>query len=235
MPAVDRQWLLLVTVALLSVYVVGVGGSTAAALGRREAWRRGRRAGVEPDLNATTVVLEAPRLPAVFNAMRVIGWIAFVPAMALGVFAVAAYPWVLPFTVVVMVGLNAFYFTAMDGLGHRLTLTPDTFEVGDRRVQWIHVTDLTGAHIGAFRAGRMSEAGEWQDPKLAPNVVFYRLNRALVQPRKSIWQRLTGLTYFDGMIRNTFGVTTEQLLRAMRDRQRRALDAQGPPLGRRGI
>ena len=229
----DRQALLLLTVALLCVYVVGVGGSTAAAIGRREAWRRGRGRGLDPDLNATTVVLEAPRLSRAFEVMRIAGWIAFVPAMGLGVFAVAAYPWVLPFTVVVMVGLNAFYFSAMDGLGHRLTLTPDAFEIAGHRVLWIHVTDLTGAHIGAFRAGRMSEAGEWQDPKLAPNVVFYRLNRALVQPRKSIWRRWTGLSYFDGMIRNTFGITTEQLLRAMRDRQRRALEAQGPPLGRR--
>jgi len=41
-----------------------------------------------------------------------------------------------------------------------------------------------------------------------------------------------GLSYYDGIIRNAFGVATQQLLQAMRERQRVALDAQGPPLGR---
>jgi hypothetical protein len=77
----------------------------------------------------------------------------------------------------------------------------------------------------------MSEAGEWQDPKAVPNVIFYRTNRALVKPRrKTIAQRWAGLGYYDGVIRNAFGVTTESLLQAMRERQRRALEAEGPPL-----
>jgi hypothetical protein len=95
----------------------------------------------------------------------------------------------------------------------------------------VHVTDLTGAHVGAFRGARMSEAGEWQDPTSIPNVIFYRLNRALVKPRrKTISQRWSGLSYYDGIIRNAFGVTTESLLKAMRERQRMALEAEGPPL-----
>jgi hypothetical protein len=230
---VDGQALLLITVALLSVYVVGVGGSTAAAIGMREAWRRRVRHEPGPDLGATEVVLDAPSLPAPVRGLRSAGWAAFLPALLLGVFALRQYTWVTPVTVGVMVALNAFYFSAMQGLGQRLAMTADGFQLGERSVRWIHVTDITGAHIGAFRSARMSEAGEWQDPKLAPNVVFYRLNRALVRPQKSLLQRWSGLSYYDGMIRNVFGVTTQQLLQAMRDRQRRALEAEGPPLGRR--
>jgi len=40
-------------------------------------------------------------------------------------------------------------------------------------------------------------------------------------------------TYYDGVIRNHFGVTTDQLLNEMRERRQRALDAEGPPLSRR--
>jgi hypothetical protein len=32
--------MLLVTVALLTVYTIGIGGATAAAIGVRDAWRR---------------------------------------------------------------------------------------------------------------------------------------------------------------------------------------------------
>jgi hypothetical protein len=78
----------------------------------------------------------------------------------------------------------------------------------------------------------MSEAGEWQDPSVVPNVIVYRLNRALVRPRKSLLQRLTGLTYFDGVIRNRFGVSTQELMHAMRTWQRLALESESPPLRR---
>jgi hypothetical protein len=71
---------------------------------------------------------------------------------------------------------------------------------------------------------RMSEGSEWQDPKTVPNVIFYRLNRALVRPRKSPLSRLTGMTYFDGVIRNRFGVSTQDLMQAMRTCHRRALE-----------
>ena len=135
-----------------------------------------------------------------------------------------------------MVGLNAFYFTAMQGMGEPLTLMKDGFKLGlrgtGRSVRWVHVTDLVGARMGAFSGTRMSEAGEWQDPKLRPNVIFFRVNRALVRTRKSILQRLRGLSYYDGAIRNAFGVPTEQLLQAMREWQRLALDAEAPPFRR---
>jgi hypothetical protein len=78
----------------------------------------------------------------------------------------------------------------------------------------------------------MSEAGEWQDPKTVPNVIFYRVNRALVRPRKTLLDRFRGLNYYDGMIRNVFGLPTQQLMSVMRAYQRRALDAEGPPLSR---
>ncbi len=226
------QTVLLITVALLTLYVVGVGGSTATAIAMREAWRRRTRSGPLPDLSSNEVVLDAPSLPPVFRGLRVAGWVAFPFALGLAVFADRHYMWVAPLAVLVMVALNAYYFTAMQGLGQRLTLSADGFRLGARDVRWIHVTELTAAHMGAFRGMRSSEAGEWHDPKVVPNVIFYRLNRALVHPRRSVLQRFGGLSYYDGMIRNVFGVTTEQLLRGMRDRQHLALEAEGPPIRR---
>jgi hypothetical protein len=78
----------------------------------------------------------------------------------------------------------------------------------------------------------MSEGSEWQDPKTVPNVIFYRLNRALVRPRKSPLSRITGMTYFDGVIRNRFGVTTQDLMQAMRTCHRLALEAEAQRLRR---
>lgn len=229
----DGRALLLVTVALLTVYTVGVGGSTAVGIGVRDAFRKRGRFTRPLEPMAADVVLSAPALPRSARLLRVAGWIAFPLALALAVFADPTYPWLAPVAVVMMVALNAFYFTAMHGMGERLVLTTDGFTLGDRPpVRWVHVTDVMGAHVGAFRAMRMSESGEWQNPKLTPNVIFYRLNRALVHPRKNVLQRLTGLNYYDGVIRNAFGVSTEQLLLAMRSCQRQALEAEGPPLGR---
>jgi hypothetical protein len=45
-------------------------------------------------------------------------------------------------------------------------------------------------------------------------------------------QRLSGFTYYDGVIRNAFGIPTEKLLHAMRDWQRLAVEAEAPPLRR---
>jgi hypothetical protein len=45
-------------------------------------------------------------------------------------------------------------------------------------------------------------------------------------------QRWSGLAYYDGVIHNAFGVPTEQLLNAMRERHRRAVDAEAPPIRR---
>jgi hypothetical protein len=89
-----------------------------------------------------------------------------------------------------------------------------------------------GARSGAFKGMRMSEEGEWQDPKLVPNVVYYRLNHALVHAPKTWRQRWSGLTYYDGVIHNAFGVPTEQLLNAMRDLHRLAVEAEAPPFRR---
>ena len=231
-PGVDDRALLLVTVALLTVYTVGIGGTTAAAIGVRDAWRRQKRSLPDLDPRHGEVVLAAPALPRVARVLRIAGWVAFPVALVLAIFANLNYPWLAPLTVIVMVGLNAFYFTAMQGMGEQLTLTTDGFRLGRpehaRIVRWAHVTDFMGAHVGPFRAMRMSEGEEWQDPNTLPNVIFYRLNRALVRPKKSLVQRFTGLTYFDGIIRNTFGVSTQQLLQAMRTSHRLALEAEGP-------
>jgi hypothetical protein len=236
MPEVDERTLLVLTVALLSVYVVGIGGTTAAAIGARDAWRRRARTATNLDPRRGEVVLVAPTLPRATRRLRVVGWIAFPFALGLALFADRGYAWLAPVTVLLMVGLNAFYFTAMNGIGEHLTLTADGFRLGpagaEIAVRWIHVTDFMGAHIGPFRGMRMSEGGEWQDPNNVPNVIFYRLNRALVHPRKSLLSRFTGLTYFDGIIRNRFGVSTQDLMTALRSCHRQALEEEARRLGR---
>jgi len=228
---------LLVTVALLVVYVIGIGGATATSIRISEAWRRRPVQAISLGPRADgEVALQAPALPAAFRRIRLVGWVVFPIALVLAVFANRSYVWIAPLAVLVMVGLNAFYFTAMQGMGEPMTLTREGFRYGargrERSVRWIHVTDLVGARLGAFSGVRMSEAGEWQDPRLRPNVIFFRLNRALVHAPKTLLQRLRGFSYYDGAIRNAFGVPTEQLLQAMREWQRVAMDAESPPFRR---
>ena len=227
--------LLIVTVAFLTVYVVGVGGATATAIRVRERFRQRRVQ--ESELSpkpSGEIVLSAPALPRPVDWLRRAGWISFVPALALAVLVVQRYPWVTPVAVIVMVAINAFYFTAMQNMGEQLTFTTDGFRLGRegkaRLIRWIHVTELTGARIGTFSASKMSESDEWQDPRTRPNVIFFRLNRALTPTARTLYQRLIGFTYYDGVIRNVFGVPTEQLLRAMRAWQRQALDSEKLPL-----
>ncbi len=223
--------LLVVTIATLTVYVIGVGGTTATAIRIREAWRHRKvdEAELAPP-GAGEVVLSAPSLPRGLAGLRVVGWLAFLPALALAVFADRAYPWVTPVVVFLMVALNAFYFTAMQNMGEQLTLTRDGFRIGAGRkakaVRWIHVTEFTGARVGAFSGVKMPEADEWQDPRVRPNVILFRLNRALTPTRRSLFHRLIGFTYYDGTIRNAFGVPTPQLLGVLRDWQRVALAAE---------
>jgi len=233
---VDGRAVLLVTVALLTLYVVGIGGATATAIRSSERWRRRPPAGNAFGPGPKEVVLDAPTLPPVVRRLRTAGWVAFPLALVLAVFANLSFPWEAPLAVLVMVALNGFYFTAMQGMGEPLTLSKEGFRMGvpgrERSVRWVHVTELTGARVGAFSGMRMSEAGAWEDPKLRPNVIFYRLNRALVHAPKSIWQRLGGLGYYDGMIRNAFGVSTPQLLQAMREWRSQAIEDAAPPLRR---
>ena len=226
---------LLLTIAIFTVYVIGVGGTTATAIRIREVWRhRGMEAGALEPKGRGEVVLSAPAIPRQLRALRLVGWVAFAPALVLAIFADRSYPWVAPLVVILMVAINAFYFTSMQTMGEQLTLAPDGFRLGSgaklRQVRWIHVTELTGARVGAFSAAKMSDEGDWQDPRLKPNVIFYRLNRALTTSRRSWLHRLIGFTYYDGVIRNAFGVPTEQLLRAMKEWQRLALDADELPL-----
>ena len=227
--------LLVITIATLTVYVVGVGGTTATAIRIREAWRHRKVDAAElAPSGSGEVVLSAPSLPRGLGRLRLVGWLAFVPALVLAVFADRSYPWVSPVVVVLMVALNAFYFTAMQNMGEQLTLTRDGFRLGagrkSRAVRWIHVTEFTGARVGAFSGVKMPEADEWQDPRVRPNVILYRLNRALTPTRRSALHRLIGFTYYDGTIRNAFGVPTPLLLRTLRDWQRVALDAESLPL-----
>ena len=233
----ERAVRLLVTIAFLTVYVVGIGGTTATAIRIREAWRRSRQGPISlTAAPGVDVTLEAPSLPTGMRRLRLAGWIAFPIALVLALFANPGLPSVVPLTVVVMVAINAFYFTAMQNMGEPLTLTQDGFRIGqpghERVVRWIHVTELMGARSGAFKGMRMSEKGEWQDPKLVPNVVYYRLNHALVHAPKTLRQRWNGLAYYDGVIHNAFGIPTEQLLSAMRELHRVAVEAEAPPFRR---
>ena len=230
--------LLLLTIAMLTIYVVGVGGTTATAIRIRESWRHRKvDEGALMPRDGADVILSAPSLPRTLSRLRLVGWAAFLPALVLAVFANRDFPWVAPVVVGVMVALNAFYFTAMQNMGEQLTLNRGGFRLGAagkaRSVRWIHVTEFTGARVGAFSGTKMSEAGEWQDPKLKPNVIFFRLNRALSRSRRSLVHRLIGFSYYDGVIRNAFGVPTDQLLRALREWQRQALQAEDLPPGPR--
>jgi hypothetical protein len=234
---VDAQaLLLLVTIATFTVYVVGVGGTTATAIRAREAWRHRKleETALSPRLKGE-VMLSAPSLSRGVKRLRVVGWVAFVPSLALALVAARAYPWVSPSVLVSMVVLNAFYFTAMQNMGEQLVLVADGFRIGaggsTRSVRWVHVTEFTGARVGPFTGAKMAEADEWQDPKRTPNVVFYRLNRALVNPRKTLLDRITGFSYYDGVIRNGYGFTTERLVRVLREWQRQAFESEGLPPG----
>ena len=233
----ERALVLVVTVAFLSLYVIGIGGTTATAIRIREAWRRRKPEGISWELRpGKELSLGAPSLPLAVRRLRVAGWIAFPIALVLALFANPTFPMLVPLTVVVMVALNAFYFTAMQNMGEPLTLTEDGFRTGPRgrarSVRWIHTTELMGARAGAFKGTRMSEKGEWQDPKLVPNAIYYRLNHALVHAPKTLRQRWGGLGYYDGVIHNAFGVPTDQLLTAMREWRRLAIEAEGPPFRR---
>jgi hypothetical protein len=227
--------LLLITIAALTLYVVGVGGTVATAIRVRERWKQRKPAEGELAPVATgEVTLNAPSLPAAVDWLRRLGWAGFVPALLLSVLVNADFPWVTPVAVLVMVAINAFYFTAMQNMGEQLTFTFDAFRIGRGRrtrvVRWIHVTEFTAARVGTFSAAKSSESDEWQDPRTRPNVIFFRLNRALTASTRTLYQRLIGFSYYDGVIRNVFGLPTDQLLRAMRDWQRQALDAEKLPL-----
>jgi hypothetical protein len=227
--------LLIVTIAFLTIYLVGVGGTTATAIRVRERFRQQKVADSElMPRPGGELVLNAPALPPPVEWLRRIGWLGFIPALVFAVFVVRDYPWVTPVAVILMVAINAFYFTAMQNMGEQLAFTPDGFRLGRGRaarfVRWIHVTELTGARVGTFSAMKMSESDEWQDPRTRPNVIFFRLNRALTPAGRTLYQRLIGFTYYDGVVRNVFGVPTDRLLRAMRDWQRQALETEKLPL-----
>jgi len=119
-PVNSGEVVLLVTVALLVVYVIGIGGATATAIRISEAWRRrpAKVTSLGPRAEGE-VVLDAPTLPGAFRRVRLVGWVVFPFALLLAVFANRGYIWIAPLAVLVMVGLNAFYFTAMQGLANR--------------------------------------------------------------------------------------------------------------------
>jgi len=126
--------LLVVTIAFLTVYVVGVGGATATAIRIRERFRQQKVADSElAPRTSRELVLSAPALPAAVDWLRRIGWLAFIPALVFAVFVVRDYPWVTPVAVVLMVAINAFYFTAMQNMGEQLTFTADGFTLGRGR------------------------------------------------------------------------------------------------------
>src|SRR3981081_2645798 len=91
---------LVVTVAFITLYVVGIGGTTATAIRIREAWRRRKPDAIalEPG-RPPEVVRDAPSLPRTVRTIRLVGWMAFPFALALAVFANPTFTWVVPVTV----------------------------------------------------------------------------------------------------------------------------------------
>ena len=185
-PAVNREAILLVvTIATLTAYVIGIGGTTATAIRIREAWRH--RKIDEGELTpraAGEVVL--PTQPAL------------VPLLAV---------------LVMTPDKRNSEFVAMD----------QYFDAGV-------MTRSLAMRLVPARFVKMPEADEWQDPRVRPNVILYRLNRALTPTHRTLVHRLIGFTYYDGTIRNAFGVPTPLLLRTLRDWQQIALDAEALPL-----
>src|ERR1700687_1603023 len=135
MPEVDPRTVLVITVALLTVYTVGIGGTTAAALRAWDAWRRRERGTPNLDPRRGEVVLVAPSLPRAVRWLRVAGGIAVPLALVLDLFANPGYPWLAPLTVVLMVGLNAYYFTAMQGIGEQLTVAAEWVRGGPAKTR----------------------------------------------------------------------------------------------------
>src|SRR5260370_32160915 len=128
---------------MLGRYVSAIGGGTATAIRINEAWRRRpvKVTAIGPR-DEGDVVLQAPALPAAVRRIRLVGWVAFPVALVLAVFANLSFPWIAPVAVLVMVGLNAVYFTATQRLGAPLTLSQGGFRGGgrgkERPVGWIH-------------------------------------------------------------------------------------------------
>src|ERR1700694_6359220 len=113
----EHAGILLIPVAVVTLYVIGVGGTTATAIRIREAWRHRKPDGIPMQLPPGGVlILSAPSLTFAMRWLRLVGWIAFPFALVLAVFENPTYPLVVPLTVVIMVGLNAFYFTVMQAM-----------------------------------------------------------------------------------------------------------------------
>src|SRR2546425_10469197 len=127
-PVDGGEVVLRVTVALLVIYVIGIGGATATAIHISEAWRRRpvQATGLGPRAEGE-LVLPAPELPTAFRRIRLVGWVVFPIALFLAGFVNRGYLWIAAVAVLVMVGLNGFYVTAMQGMGERVALTTGWF------------------------------------------------------------------------------------------------------------
>ena len=128
--------------------------------------------------------------------------------LATGAYALVGLCFLLSFAAAVALALILVQADLNLRCGRRLELDPHGFTLGEkrnaRRVRWLHVTE--------FRA----------DP---PSIRF-RLNRALV--------RSSHVGYWDGTIRNSWGVETGSLLRLLEAYRKQALESAPPYLtGRR--
>ena len=92
MPEVDPRTVLVITVALLTVYTVGIGGTTAAAIRAWDAWRRRERRVPNLDPRRGEVVLVAPVLPPAIRWLRIAGWTAFPLALVLALLQIHHRP-----------------------------------------------------------------------------------------------------------------------------------------------
>src|SRR2546428_6093393 len=158
----DHPQFLVLPVFSLTKYRIGMGGRPATAIRVREVWRHRKPdpISLEPRPGEERQLV-APTLPTALRWFHRGGWVAFPIALGLALFANPTYPMLVPLTVVAMVALNAFYVTAMQGIGEPLTLSQDGFTIGERgrppSVPWIHATEFAVALVGAFGGTPTSE------------------------------------------------------------------------------
>ncbi len=201
--------------ALVAAYVAGTLAATAVALrARRRFHPEVGRAELLAQERAE-LVLEPPWTPAWVERAGLLLWACLLPGLLL--LLLSAYPTRPLVGIAVLLSLVATvaYSLVMQGQGQPLGLDAEGFGYGrgkrQRRIRWIHVTDLQLAPTADRRAS---------------TAVLYRTNRALVDAGAARHR------YWDGSIRNAVGVDTGDLLDAMRFRQAKAMASAKPPIGR---
>jgi hypothetical protein len=162
-------------------------GITLSGLGLLAGFRVMRRKG-KPDLPSTPsgrLVLEGSPRPLWIRALLAAGWLCLLSALAVAIYGALGSRLAVAIAAALTLGVMVLQFIGGERAFDRLELDVDFFQVGARRHRWVHVTELRA------------------DDRL----IRYRLNRALVSG--SHWR------YWDGAIRNGWGVETAQFLQLL--------------------